>query len=118
MAAAAVPCLCAKSYVNHWRNSSFLPVVFWSNKARTITKLKSSVDVVRVQATATLTTEAPRVSRIEKWQETKRIQTQSAVIAPETKVIRSLDWDRDRFDMYVTCPTPISLSLSLSLLHL
>lgn len=77
-----------------------------------ITKLESSAGVVRVQATATLTTEAPRVSRIEKWQESKRIQTQSAVIAPEIKVIRSLDWDRDRFDMYVTCPTPVSLSLS------
>jgi hypothetical protein len=55
-----------------------------------------------VRAQAASVAEAAKVSPMVKWQESKRIQTQSVVIGPETKTIRSLDWDRDRFDMYVT----------------
>ncbi|KAG0587056.1 hypothetical protein KC19_2G137700 [Ceratodon purpureus] len=52
-----------------------------------------------LRAQAASVAEAPKVSQMVKWQETKRIQTQSVVIGPETKTIRSLDWDRDRFDI-------------------
>jgi len=33
------------------------------------------------------------------WEGTKRLQTQTTEIGPDTTCIRSLDWDRDRFDI-------------------
>ncbi|CAI5468440.1 unnamed protein product [Closterium sp. Yama58-4] len=45
-------------------------------------------------------TEAPtKMSKIVKWDQGKRLQTQTTTIAADTTTIRSLDWDRDRFDI-------------------
>ena len=38
-------------------------------------------------------------SEIELFEGKKRLQTQTSVIGPDTTCIRSLDWDRDRFDI-------------------
>lgn len=82
--------------------SSFVPA-FRHNFARSgragTDGLKIRSNGVRAQAVSVA--EAPKVSQVVQWQESKRIQTQSVVIGPETKTIRSLDWDRDRFDMCV-----------------
>ncbi|CAI5528953.1 unnamed protein product [Closterium sp. Naga37s-1] len=52
---------------------------------------------VEVRAVAT---EAPtKMSRVVKWDQEKRLQTQTTTIAADTTTIRSLDWDRDRFDI-------------------
>ena len=110
--AAAVPvrlgCVCelhggagkvAGSDVN-LRVTSFVPALNrHSFVAGRVETLKVGDGVARAQAASVA--EAPKVSQIVKWQESKRIQTQSVVIGPETKTIRSLDWDRDRFDMCV-----------------
>jgi glyoxylase-like metal-dependent hydrolase (beta-lactamase superfamily II) len=40
-----------------------------------------------------------RLSDIELWGSNKRLQTVVADVAPNTITIRSLDWDRDRFDI-------------------
>lgn len=40
-----------------------------------------------------------RNSDIEMWEGSKRLQTQVSEIGPDTTCIRSLDWDRDRFDI-------------------
>ncbi|GJP61923.1 hypothetical protein CLOP_g19037, partial [Closterium sp. NIES-67] len=51
---------------------------------------------VEVRAVAT---EAPtKMSRVVQWEQGKRLQTQTTTIAADTTTIRSLDWDRDRFD--------------------
>ncbi|KAL4448067.1 hypothetical protein ABPG75_005286 [Micractinium tetrahymenae] len=42
---------------------------------------------------------APKLSEIEMWNGNKRLQTVVADVAPNTITIRSLDWDRDRFDI-------------------
>eukprot|EP00238_Polyblepharides_amylifera_P011544 CAMPEP_0196580318 /NCGR_PEP_ID=MMETSP1081-20130531/28501_1 /TAXON_ID=36882 /ORGANISM="Pyramimonas amylifera, Strain CCMP720" /LENGTH=572 /DNA_ID=CAMNT_0041900157 /DNA_START=273 /DNA_END=1991 /DNA_ORIENTATION=+ len=39
------------------------------------------------------------MSEIVEWTSNKRIQTQVAPVAEDTTTIRSLDWDRDRFDI-------------------
>ncbi|KAH7306237.1 hypothetical protein KP509_22G003100 [Ceratopteris richardii] len=44
---------------------------------------------------------APKISKILTWQPGKRLQTQVAEITSGFTTIRSLDWDRDRFDIYV-----------------
>lgn len=46
-----------------------------------------------------LAEEAPKLSEVAKWQGSKRIQTQVAPVARDVTTIRSLDWDRDRFDI-------------------
>jgi hypothetical protein len=43
------------------------------------------------------------MSKIHKWQGDKRLQTQVLEIAENTVAIRSLDWDRDRFDIEFAC---------------
>eukprot|EP00198_Chlamydomonas_reinhardtii_P010008 XP_001699345.1 flavoprotein [Chlamydomonas reinhardtii] len=40
-----------------------------------------------------------RMSDVVMWSESKRIQTQVLPVAEDTITIRSLDWDRDRFDI-------------------
>jgi flavorubredoxin/flavin reductase (DIM6/NTAB) family NADH-FMN oxidoreductase RutF len=40
-----------------------------------------------------------QLSEIEKWGQEKRLQTQVFEVADDTLSIRSLDWDRDRFDI-------------------
>eukprot|EP00894_Picocystis_sp_ML_P005244 jgi/Pico_ML_1/55761/g1405.t2 len=40
-----------------------------------------------------------QLSRVEEWTGGKRLQTQVAEVAPGVTTIRSLDWDRDRFDI-------------------
>lgn len=42
---------------------------------------------------------APTMSPVQKWEQGKRLQTQTVKIAADTTTIRSLDWDRDRFDI-------------------
>ncbi|KAK9817135.1 hypothetical protein WJX72_010039 [[Myrmecia] bisecta] len=39
------------------------------------------------------------LSKIELWGDKKRLQTQVAQVAQDSLVLRSLDWDRDRFDI-------------------
>lgn len=46
-----------------------------------------------------MTEEKPKLSEVGKWQGSKRIQTQIAPVAQDVTTIRSLDWDRDRFDI-------------------
>lgn len=41
----------------------------------------------------------PKLSGINLWQGSKRLQTQVQQVADNTVAIRSLDWDRDRFDI-------------------
>jgi len=41
----------------------------------------------------------PKLSEVFTWKEDKRIQTQVLSVAEGTTTIRSLDWDRDRFDI-------------------
>ena len=43
------------------------------------------------------------MSKLHKWQGEKRLQTQVLPIAKDTVAIRSLDWDRDRFDIEFAC---------------
>lgn len=84
------------------RSSAFIPAFrhsFVSGRVSSCERVKVGSGV---RAQAASVAEAPKVSQMVKWQESKRIQTQSVVIGPETKTIRSLDWDRDRFDMCVT----------------
>ncbi|KAK9802723.1 hypothetical protein WJX73_000981 [Symbiochloris irregularis] len=42
---------------------------------------------------------ATELSKIVEWGQKKRLQTQVAPVADDTITIRSLDWDRDRFDI-------------------
>jgi hypothetical protein len=53
---------------------------------------------LRLQAQPTLT----HTSGVELWNG-KRLQTQVAHVAQDTITIRSLDWDRDRFDIEFGC---------------
>lgn len=80
--------------------SSFVPAFrhnfFVAGRVSSCENLKAGSGV---RAQAASVAEAAKVSPMVKWQESKRIQTQSVVIGPETKTIRSLDWDRDRFDI-------------------
>eukprot|EP00271_Cylindrocystis_brebissonii_P015938 TRINITY_DN3901_c0_g1_i1.p1 TRINITY_DN3901_c0_g1~~TRINITY_DN3901_c0_g1_i1.p1 ORF type:complete len:647 (-),score=109.74 TRINITY_DN3901_c0_g1_i1:509-2449(-) len=46
-----------------------------------------------------LTLEAPKLSKVVTWESNRRLQTQIQPIAQDTTTIRSLDWDRDRFDI-------------------
>ncbi len=62
-----------------------------------------------VRAVAVSVDNAPKLSQVVKWQENKRIQTQILPIAADITTIRSLDWDRDRFDMYVSAFYPLSV---------
>jgi hypothetical protein len=41
---------------------------------------------------------SPVMSSVEMWNG-KKLQTQVLPLAPDTVAIRSLDWDRDRFDI-------------------
>eukprot|EP00898_Chlorokybus_atmophyticus_P006844 jgi/Chlat1/7160/Chrsp57S06825 len=41
----------------------------------------------------------PEMSEVEIWTGNKRLQTQIAEVAQDITTIRSLDWDRDRFDI-------------------
>eukprot|EP00245_Coleochaete_scutata_P010402 TRINITY_DN3632_c0_g5_i1.p1 TRINITY_DN3632_c0_g5~~TRINITY_DN3632_c0_g5_i1.p1 ORF type:complete len:665 (+),score=115.10 TRINITY_DN3632_c0_g5_i1:96-2090(+) len=50
-------------------------------------------------ASAAVAVAPAKMSKVVKWGEGKRLQTQVAPIAPDTTTIRSLDWDRDRFDI-------------------
>jgi hypothetical protein len=50
-----------------------------------------------LQAVETLT--EAQLSEIILWNGDKRIQTQVLPVADDTVGIRSLDWDRDRFDI-------------------
>eukprot|EP00270_Netrium_digitus_P007188 TRINITY_DN2093_c0_g1_i1.p1 TRINITY_DN2093_c0_g1~~TRINITY_DN2093_c0_g1_i1.p1 ORF type:complete len:652 (+),score=178.64 TRINITY_DN2093_c0_g1_i1:50-2005(+) len=48
---------------------------------------------------AALTVAPTKLSPVVKWEQGKRLQTQTVEIASNTTSIRSLDWDRDRFDI-------------------
>ncbi|GBG88237.1 hypothetical protein CBR_g46804 [Chara braunii] len=52
-----------------------------------------------VKAMAVLAAEPIEMSEVVMWTGGKRLQTQTAPIATDTTTIRSLDWDRDRFDI-------------------
>jgi hypothetical protein len=54
------------------------------------------------RAAVAVAPEKGAMSKVEKWGGDKRLQTQTAQIAQDTTTIRSLDWDRDRFDMCVS----------------
>jgi len=51
------------------------------------------------RAAVAVAPEKGAMSKVEKWGGDKRLQTQTAQIAQDTTTIRSLDWDRDRFDI-------------------
>jgi hypothetical protein len=56
--------------------------------------------VCRVRAAAATAAPTPsKLSAIEVWNGDKRLQTQVFPLAENTTAIRSLDWDRDRFDI-------------------
>ena len=55
---------------------------------------------VASSSSSTTTTSPPsKLSKVVKWDLGKRLQTQTTQITPDITTIRSLDWDRDRFDM-------------------
>lgn len=55
---------------------------------------------VATEAAATMeaSTSSPVMSKVEMWNG-KKLQTQVFPLAKDTVAIRSLDWDRDRFDI-------------------
>ena len=59
----------------------------------------------RTSSTAPLRAIAPperepvRTSDVELFEDAKRLQTQATTVGVDTTCIRSLDWDRDRFDI-------------------
>jgi len=57
--------------------------------------------VARGRSTRAKAASAPstNLSRVEEWTGGKRLQTQVAEVVPGVTTIRSLDWDRDRFDI-------------------
>lgn len=61
----------------------------------------SRVSVVApTAATASVTASPPaKLSKVVDWQPGKRLQTQTSQITSDISTIRSLDWDRDRFDI-------------------
>lgn len=80
-------------------STSFLPSIHLGVcELRRADCRKWQANGVRAQGVAVA--ERPKMSEIVRWQENKRLQTQIVPIASDTKTIRSLDWDRDRFDMY------------------
>lgn len=54
---------------------------------------------VSVSASAAAVAAPAKLSSIVNWQPGKRLQTQTAPITSDITTIRSLDWDRDRFDI-------------------
>ena len=56
------------------------------------------------------------MSKIQKWQG-KRLQTQVLEIADDTVAIRSLDWDRDRFDIEFACALSLCIAARFSFLR-
>eukprot|EP00897_Mesotaenium_endlicherianum_P005945 jgi/Mesen1/5379/ME000268S04584 len=48
---------------------------------------------------AAVATAPPKLSQVVKWEAGKRLQTQVLPVGENTTTIRSLDWDRDRFDI-------------------
>lgn len=56
---------------------------------------------IGARAQSAAVAEPPQLSQIELWQEGKRLQTQTCPVVPDVTTIRSLDWDRNRFDMSV-----------------
>ena len=52
-----------------------------------------------------------KMSELEMFQGSKRLQTQVLKIAEDTVAIRSLDWDRDRFDIEFACDSLSVLQL-------
>ncbi|KAH7306238.1 hypothetical protein KP509_22G003200 [Ceratopteris richardii] len=54
---------------------------------------------VSISAAVVTSPPAPKLSKIVTWQPGKRLQTQVAEITSDITTIRSLDWDRDRFDI-------------------
>ncbi|KAL2650645.1 hypothetical protein R1flu_018773 [Riccia fluitans] len=52
-----------------------------------------------VKLSSAVLAEQPKLSKVEKWNGSKRLQTQVSPVAPDITTIRSLDWDRDRFDI-------------------
>lgn len=56
--------------------------------------------VVPTVAAAAVTAAPPaKLSKVINWQPNKRLQTQTSQITSDISTIRSLDWDRDRFDI-------------------
>ncbi|KAG2499462.1 hypothetical protein HYH03_002409 [Edaphochlamys debaryana] len=53
----------------------------------------------RAQAAAVASEPTYSMSKVAMWGDNKRLQTQTLPIAEDTVTIRSLDWDRDRFDI-------------------
>ena len=63
-------------------------------------RARRAVDTTtRAKAVAEPPASEVRSSDITMWEGTKRLQTQTTEIGPDTTCIRSLDWDRDRFDI-------------------
>ena len=63
-------------------------------------RARRAVDTTtRAKAVAEPPASEVRNSNITMWEGTKRLQTQTTEIGPDTTCIRSLDWDRDRFDI-------------------
>ncbi|KAI7837261.1 hypothetical protein COHA_008875 [Chlorella ohadii] len=64
-------------------------------------RLHVAAGAAAVDVTQGPTCELPahKLSPIEMWNGNKRLQTLVADVAPDTITIRSLDWDRDRFDI-------------------
>lgn len=63
---------------------------------RHVEKARRAAPVQAALATAPPST---TLSRVVRWEAEKRIQTQVAPVGEDTTTVRSLDWDRDRFDI-------------------
>mmetsp|Transcript_29244 Transcript_29244/g.82532 ORF Transcript_29244/g.82532 Transcript_29244/m.82532 type:complete len:646 (-) Transcript_29244:189-2126(-) len=56
-------------------------------------------DSLRTQVVSAPAEFVLKLSDVELWENSRRLQVQSAPIADDTSTLRCLDWDRDRFDI-------------------
>jgi hypothetical protein len=74
-------------------------VVRASSKPEAAGAAARSVATAAAAVEAPVQTSAAKLSPVEMWNGNKRLQTQVLPLAQNTVAIRSLDYDRDRFDI-------------------
>ncbi|GLI69412.1 hypothetical protein VaNZ11_014019 [Volvox africanus] len=73
---------------------------FVSRSSRSLAvKVQSVAAPTALEVTSTASDVPYKMSQVVMWSEGKRLQTQVLPVAEDTITIRSLDWDRDRFDI-------------------
>jgi|TARA_B110000977_G_scaffold134448_1_gene171109 flavorubredoxin/flavin reductase (DIM6/NTAB) family NADH-FMN oxidoreductase RutF len=89
--------MAASSALGHGLTSAAVPAM---RNVRRQSPLSRRTPLTRAKAVAEPpTTSEVKNSDIQMWEGTKRLQTQVTEVGKDTTCIRSLDWDRDRFDI-------------------